>query len=38
MQRHLIDLGVRCLASGSGVGYLTAAGKADVDAIRKIKG
>ena len=37
LQRYLIDLGVRYLTSGSDVGYLMAAGKADVEAIRKIK-
>ena len=38
MQRYLIDLGVRYLTTGSDVGYLMAAGKADLDAIRKIGG
>jgi hypothetical protein len=37
LQRYLIDLGVRYLTIGSDVGYLMAAGKADVEAIRKIK-
>ena len=37
LQRYLIDLGVRYLTSGSDVGYLMSAAKADVEAIRKIK-
>jgi 2-keto-3-deoxy-L-rhamnonate aldolase RhmA len=38
LQRYLIDLGVRYLTSGSDVGYLMNAARADVEAIRKIKG
>ncbi len=37
MQRYLIDIGVRYLTSGSDVGYLMNAARADVEAIRAIK-
>ena len=38
MQRYLIGLGVRHLTTGSDVGYLMNAARADVEAIRAIKG
>jgi len=38
MQRYLIGLGVRYLTTGSDVGYLMNAARADVEAIRGIKG
>ena len=37
LQRYLIGLGVRYLTSGSDVGYLMAAARADVEGIRGIK-
>ena len=37
LQRYLIGLGVRYLTSGSDVGYLMNAARADVEAIRGIE-